>query len=99
MLVPSYPLSLYFSSVFPLGKQRGFYYFLYWCLIFATEISQQCQEAGMPWEGKNSPQWLRLLLLPFVYLQLSGQGDHRGLICFENARILLKLSEAESVVN
>lgn len=53
-----------FSSLSPLS------------LSFTTEISQQCQEAGMPWEGKNSLQWQRSLLLLLVCLQLSRQRIH-----------------------
>lgn len=31
----------------------------------------------MPWEGKNSLQWQRSLLLLFVHLQLPGRRIHR----------------------
>lgn len=60
---PLFP-DLWFSSLSPLS------------LSFNTEASQQCQEAGMPREGKNSPQWQRSLLFVFVYLQLSGRRIH-----------------------
>lgn len=76
-----------FSSLSPLS------------LSFTTEISQQCQEAGMPWEGKNSLQWQRSLLLLLVCLQLSRQRIHeRGLIYLGNAKPV-KPSGASSVVN
>lgn len=63
-------------------------------LSFATETSQQCQEAGMPWDVRIVHNG-RDYLLSFVYWQLSGQGAHRGkyskMICEASTFLLSQL--------